>query len=92
MSEHDEDDEILSLLQADRSPAARALAKIFIRQKKHEVILVGDEDTGRRGLIKKVSNLQKGYTYLAIGVILSTALGAAASHSFLFAALKLALP
>jgi hypothetical protein len=92
MSEHDEDNELIALLQADKSPAARAIAKIFIRQKRMNDVVLGDPDTKRVGLVEDVTKLKKGYTYLTVALVITAASGAAAAHSVIFKALTAIIP
>lgn len=89
---HDNDDELIQLLQSDKSPVARAVGKILLRQQRMDEVIYSDEHSKRIGLIDQVDKLKKGYTYLTIAIALSAGLGAAASHSFILSALKLLIP
>lgn len=89
---HDEDDEIILLLQQDKSPSARAIAKMFMRQRKLDTIIMGDEETKQKGVLENISILQKGFTYLAVITVISLGVGVASCKPLIGVAIKLLLP
>lgn len=92
MSSDPDHDNIISSLQGEDSPTAKALCQLLLDHKEMKDAICGNKKFHTKGLVERTAVLEKSYTYLAVAMVLSIGMGAAASHNLILGALKLLLP